>query len=80
VRDWWNKAEELAELPRVRQMGWHSFRRKFATELKGTSLKDLCGLGGWKSPQTVLLCYQQEDEAHMREALGNRKTLVARTG
>ncbi len=57
--------------------GWHSLRRKFATELKHTPLKDLCYLGGWKEPQTVLKCYQRPDESTMREALEGRKPLKA---
>ena len=53
----------------------HSLRRKFATELKDEPLKDLCQLGGWKDPQTVLKCYQTADEESMREALSRRQTL-----
>ena len=37
--------------------GWHSCRRKFATELKQTNLKDLCELGwveGAADPADVL--------------------------
>jgi hypothetical protein len=36
--------------------------RQLFTELKHTPLKDLCYLGGWKEPQTVLKCYQRADE------------------
>jgi uncharacterized protein YeaO (DUF488 family) len=61
-------------------MGWHSMRRKFATELKEKPLKDLCALGGWKNPQTILLCYQREDEETMRDALATRKALKAGSG
>lgn len=39
-------------------------------------LKDLCYLGGWKDPQTVLKCNQRLDETTMREALASRKALV----
>lgn len=77
VRDWWQRAEEVAELDHEPRMGWHSLRRKFATELKGANLKDLCALSGWKSLQTILLCYQREDEESMREALANRRQLIA---
>ncbi len=38
---------------------WHGLRRKLATDHKDGSLKVLCELGGWKSPKTVLECYQQ---------------------
>jgi hypothetical protein len=37
---WWSRAEELAKLPRVAGMGWHSLRRQFATELKHIPLTD----------------------------------------
>jgi integrase len=56
MRDWWRRAEWKAGLEHVEGMGWHSLRRKFATELKEIPLKDLCHLGGWKNPQTVLSC------------------------
>jgi integrase len=80
VRDWWERAETLAELAHESRMGWHSLRRKFATELKTKPLKDLCALGGWKGPQTLFMCYQREDEGTMREALATRKALRAATG
>jgi hypothetical protein len=57
ARDWWERTESAAGLPRVTGRGWHSLRRKFATELKGASLKDLCALGGWKDHNTILKCY-----------------------
>ena len=55
--------------------GWRSIRRKFATELKGASPKDLCSLGGWKDHNTILECYQQPDPDAMRVAPENRGTL-----
>lgn len=80
VRDWWERAEKLAKLDHEPLMGWHSLRRKFATELKERPLKDVAALGGWKNPQTILLCYQREDESTMREALASRKPLRANFG
>ena len=55
-------------------LGWHSIRRKFATELKDAPLKDLCGLGGWKDPKTVLACYKVADQEGLRESLKARIT------
>ena len=72
MRDWWYRAEDLAGIEHVKGMGWHSLRRKFATELKNVPLKDLCHLGGWKDPQTILKCYQRPDERTMRAALEQR--------
>jgi len=76
LRDWWQRGEALAGIPHAPGSGWHSLRRKFATELKHVPLKDLCYLGGWKEPQTVLRCYQRPDETTMREALAGRRRLT----
>lgn len=71
--DWWQKLEAKAKLDRVRGHGWHSLRRKFATDLKhDTPLADLCALGGWKDHNTVLRCYTRPDEVTMRAALARR--------
>lgn len=75
ARDWWERTEAAAGIARVPGRGWHALRRKFATELKGAALKDLCALGGWKDHNTILKCYQQPDPAAMRLALKNRATL-----
>lgn len=80
ARDWWERAEAAAGIARVKGRGWHSVRRKFATELKGASLKDLCALGGWKDHNTILKCYQQPDPETMRVALENRGTLRMSNG
>lgn len=79
MRDSWKEAEELAGLERKRGRGWHSLRRKFATDLMHKPLKVLCQLGGWKSPQTILICYQQPNEEALREALSDRRR-VANSG
>ena len=72
VRYWWNRAEDLAGLGRKRGRGWHSLRRKFASDLMDLPLKVLCELGGWKEAQTVLRCYQQADTGQLRKALESR--------
>ncbi len=74
----WEVMAAAAKLPTGERYGWHSLRRKFATELKGIPLKDLCAVGGWRSPHTILACYQMADEATQRAALAGRKSL--RTG
>ena len=73
ARDWWKKAQTLAELEPRRGRGWHSLRRKFASDLMDQPLKVLCELGGWKTSQTVLQCYQRADEDRLRKALGGRR-------
>ncbi len=77
VRKTWDALAKAAGLPTGQRFGWHSLRRKFATELKEMPLKDLCALGGWKSPATILTCYQTPDEATQRSALAQRKSLSA---
>ena len=73
VRVWWQKAEALAGLERKRGRGWHSLRRKFASDLMDQPLKVLCELGGWKTPHTILQCYQHADVDRLREALEDRR-------
>ncbi|MYE35273.1 MAG: site-specific integrase [Gemmatimonadales bacterium] len=78
VRRWmlgdrWQQAERLAGLEPKRGRGWHSLRRKFASDLMDLPLKVLCQLGGWKNAHTVLRCYQQADEGQLREALESRR-------
>jgi integrase len=75
---WFDAAAERAGLALPTRSGWHSLRRKFATELKGVPLRDLCYLGGWKDPKTLLSCYQQPDEEVMRRALLQRRPFKAR--
>ena len=78
VRCWWNRAEELVvALEPKRGRGWHSLRRKFASDLMDLPLKVLCELGGWKEAQTVLRCYQQADTVQLRKALESRPRVRA---
>ncbi len=72
VAAWWKSAERRAGLEPKRGRGWHSLRRKFATDLMGLPLKVLCDLGGWKEAQTVLRCYQHTDAVQLRTALDSR--------
>ena len=44
-RGWWERAERLAGLEPKRGRGWHSLRRKFASDLMDQPLKVLCELG-----------------------------------
>ena len=69
---WWQKAQILAGLEPKPGRGWHSLRRKFASDLMDHPLKVLCQLGGWKTAKTVLRCYQRADEGQLRKALEDR--------
>jgi integrase len=75
ARDWLQRAQDRAGLPLEKGRGWHAFRRNFASELRGASLRDLCDLGGWKDPTTVVKCYQRPSESAMRAAQANRIAL-----
>jgi hypothetical protein len=50
-------------------------RRKFADEHEEVPLKDLARLGGWKTEQTILTCYQDSDLSAMRRAQERRRPL-----
>jgi integrase len=77
LRDWWQKLEMRAGLERVRGRGWHSLRRKFATDLKHTPMSDLQSLGGWRDHNTILKCYMRPDELTMRSALAGRRATAS---
>jgi len=70
---WWQKAQILAGLDPMPGRGWHSLRRKFASDLMDQPLKVLCELGGWKAAKTVLQCYQRPDAGQLRKALEDRR-------
>ena len=70
---WWQKAQIFAGLEPKPGRGWHSLRRKFASDLMDQPLKVLCQLGGWKTAKTVLRCYQRADEGQLRKALEDRR-------
>ncbi|WP_420448548.1 tyrosine-type recombinase/integrase [Candidatus Palauibacter sp.] len=74
---WWQRAQTLAALEPKPGRGWHSLRRKFASDLMDQPLKVLCELGGWKTAKTVLQCYQQADSGQLRQALANRRRVRA---
>ena len=71
----WKRAEALAGLEPIHWLGWHSLRRRFATDLKQIPLRDLCDLGGWKDPDTVVKCYQTADEEDLRKAIRARRSV-----
>ena len=77
VCNWWVKAQKLAGLEPKRGRGWHSLRRKFASDLMNQPLKVLCELGGWRTAQTVLRCYQRADEGQLRKALEARRVALS---
>ena len=72
MRDWCRRAEGMAGLEAKPGRGWHSLRRKFASDLIDQPLKVLSELGGWKEPATILKCYQHPDQKQLADALKAR--------
>jgi integrase len=72
VDQWLERAVQYSGLKMPPRFGWHSFRRKFATDLKDVPLRDLMAAGGWQSPDTVVRCYQEPEQDKIREALAGR--------
>ncbi|MDP1859731.1 MAG: site-specific integrase [Gemmatimonadaceae bacterium] len=69
VRDWLERTEKLAGQTHPLGRGFHSLRRKFATERRHYPLTDLQHLGGWKDFQTILKCYQRPEMEELRAAM-----------
>jgi len=57
---WFKAGEKLAGLEKQKGGGWHSYRRKWATERKHLPAADVAAAGGWKEVDTLKL-YQQPD-------------------
>lgn len=72
IRDLWQKAIRHAGVEPKAGRGWHSLRRRFATEMMNEPLAVVCELGGWKDHETVLKCYQRPDQNDLRAALERR--------
>ena len=68
---WMRTAEVLAGLEPLEGTCWHWVRRKWATERKNGSLRDVAAAGGWKDPRTLLTIYQQPDPETMYEVVTN---------
>jgi integrase len=60
-----SEASKHAKLPKLQGGGWHSLRRKWASERKHLLLVDVAAAGGWKDTQTLVNCYQHADKETM---------------
>ena len=58
-------AEKAAGLSKLDGGLCHPYRRKWATERKHLSIKDVAAAGGWKDTETLLTCYQHADRETM---------------
>lgn len=72
---WLRVAEVKAELPKLAGGLWHPYRRKWATERKHHSLKDVAAAGGWKDTETLLTCYQQPDAETLLAVMSEERKL-----
>jgi integrase len=73
--DWLRRAEKLAGLDPLSGGIWHPFRRRWATERKHMSPKDVAAVGGWTDTQTLQKCYQVADEETMEAVVMQPKRL-----
>jgi integrase len=76
LRDWWKRVEKAAGLHHVRGRGWHSLRRRFATDLDHLPMKQLMDLGGWRTPASVVR-YQKHTTEQLRAGLKTRQRGVS---
>jgi len=72
---WLSVAESAAKLPKLEGGLWHPYRRKWATERKGHSLKDVAAAGGWLDTETLLKCYQQPDNETLLAVMSEERKL-----
>jgi hypothetical protein len=73
--DWLRRAEKLAELEPLPRGAWHPFRRKWATERKHLSPKDVAAVGGWTDVTTLQKVYQVADAETMEAVVLQPKRL-----
>jgi integrase len=72
---WLSVAERAGKLPKLEGGLWHPYRRKWATERKGHSLKDVAAAGGWQDTETLLKCYQQPDNETLLAVMSEERKL-----
>lgn len=63
--DWLRRAERLAGFDLLPGGAYHCLRRKWATERKDMSPKDVAEVGGWTDVTTLQKVYQRPDEETM---------------
>ena len=73
--DWLRKAEKLAGLEPLPRGAFHPFRRKWATERKHLSPKDVAAVGGWVDTTTLQKVYQVADADTMESVVLQPKRL-----
>jgi len=61
--------------PAKKLLGFHAYRRKWATERKHLPLKDVAEAGGWLDTRSLEQCYQQADEATLLQVVSEPRKL-----
>jgi hypothetical protein len=56
-------------------LGFHAYRRKWATERKHLPAKDVAAAGGWLDTRSLEQCYQQVDEATLLQVVSEPRKL-----
>jgi hypothetical protein len=72
---WLTVAEKAAKVPKLEGGLWHPYHRKWATDRKGHSLKDVAAAGGWQDTETLLKCYQQPDNETLLAVMSEERKL-----
>ncbi len=67
--------DRLPRDPAKRLLGFHAYRRKWATERKHLPLKDVAEAGGWLDTRSLEQCYQQPDEATLLQVVSEPRKL-----
>lgn len=55
--------------PAKKLLGFHAYRRKWATERKHLPVQDVAEAGGWLDTRSLEQCYQQADEATLLQVV-----------
>lgn len=61
--------------PAKKLLGFHAYRRKWATERKHLPVKDVAEAGGWLDTRSLEQCYQQADEATLLQVVSEPRKL-----
>ena len=61
--------------PAKKLLGFHAYRRKWATERKHLPVQDVAEAGGWLDTRSLEQCYQQADEATLLQVVSEPRKL-----
>lgn len=71
--------DRLPRDPANKLLGFHAYRRKWATERKHLPVKDVAEAGGWLDTRSLEQCYQQTDEAKVVSEPRKLRETIAQT-